>query len=149
MPTSSVARRTLLEHLPPDLEGKVIDLGSGWGNLIMPLAKRYPKAKIVGYENSPLPYTFSNLLNVQKNLTIHREDFYGVPLDDADCVVCYLHPKGMERLKEKFERELRPGTPVISHTFAIPGWKPEKTIQVDDLHHSRLYFYRSQQANQG
>ena len=45
--------------------------------------------------------------------------------------MCYLFPAGMERLKEKFERELRPGTKVVSHTHGVPGWEPLETIEVD------------------
>ena len=141
MPTSSKVRKNLMSLLPKLEEGTVVELGSGWGHLIFPLSKRYKSCQIIGYENSPLPYLFSSLINHAPNLKIVRKNFFETSLKDADLVVCYLFPKGMERLKPKFEKELKSGTKVISHTFAIPGWIPIKTVEVDDLYCSKIYLY--------
>ena len=65
-------------------------------------------------------------------------------------IVCYLFPKGMEKLSKKLEKELKPGTLVISHTFALPGWKPFKTLDVDDLYYTKIYFYQKKgKINEG
>ena len=142
MPTSKKVKRALIKILP-DMKGKrIVDLGSGWGNLIFPLACKYKSCDLTGFENSVIPYWFSCLINHHENLKIQRADFYTLPLHDVDMVVCYLHPKAMERLGKKFEEELKPGTYVVSHLFAIPEWKPEKVIEVDDLHQSKVYLYR-------
>ncbi|MGE0198488.1 MAG: SAM-dependent methyltransferase [Simkaniaceae bacterium] len=141
MPTSPKVRMHLLSLLPDLEEGTIVELGSGWGNLIFPLAKKYSKCKVIGYENSPIPYIFSSLLNHAPNLKILRQDFFEKSLQDADLVVCYLYPKGMEQLKSKFEKELRPGTKVVSHTYEIPGWTPHETIEADDLRCSKIYLY--------
>jgi len=141
MPTSEKVRRALLASLPDLEEGTVIDLGSGWGNLIFPLAHKYQNCRIIGYENSPIPYWFSALVNPKTNVTIRKDDFFERSLQDADLILCYLFPRGMQNLKTKFEKELQKGTKVISHTFAIPGWTPTKIIEVNDLHCSKIYFY--------
>ena len=141
MPTSGKVREALMQVLPEVEDGIIIDLGSGWGNLIFPLAKKYESCHIFGYENSPIPFWFSSLINSKKNLKIKRSNFFEIPLHNASIVVCYLYPKGMERLKAKLETELKPGTHVISHTFAVPEWKAKTTIEVDDLHHSKIYLY--------
>nr|NGX50328.1 hypothetical protein [Chlamydiota bacterium] len=73
---------------------------------------------------------------------IMRQNFFKCSLHNADLVVCYLFPKGMTQLKSKFERELKPGTVVVSNTFAIPGWTPIETIEVDDIHRSKIYLYQ-------
>ena len=145
MPTSRKVKKALFTLLPP-VQGKIYELGSGWGHLIFPLASRFPKASIHAYEGSPLPWLVSK--GVQKvvrkpNLTLHRKDFFDVSLQDANLVVCYLFPGAMSRLKEKFERELKPGALIVSNTFAIPGWEPEKVIQADDLWKSNVYLYRA------
>jgi len=141
MPTSSKVRRELFSLLPNLEKGTIVELGSGWGNLIFPLSKKYTKCQVIGYENSPIPYLFTSLLNNASNLKIERHDFFDKSLRDADLVVCYLFPKGMERLQAKFERELRPGTKVVSNTFAIPGWTPNKIIEAHDIHSSKIYLY--------
>jgi len=141
MPTSEKVKRALMDVLPDLEDGVIIDLGSGWGNLIFPLASRYQDCHIFGYENSPIPFWFSSLLNHKKNLKIRKANFFDISLQDADMVICYLFPKGMEKLKEKLEKELKPGTHVVSHTFAIPEWEPKTVIEVSDLHHSKIYLY--------
>ncbi len=142
MPTSSVVRKTLMKNLPELKKGSVMDLGSGWGNLIFPLSEKYPKRQVLGYENSPLPFLFSFLLQNRSNLTISPRSFLGQNLEEASLIVCYLYPKLMKKLKKKLEKELKTGTWVISHTFAVPGWKPKKTIEADDLYRTKIYFYR-------
>lgn len=138
MPTSHKIRNVLLENLPKLNDGTVIELGSGWGNLLFPLSKKYANCSIIGFENSPIPYLFSSFLNHSKNLKIVRHDFFEQSLRDVNLIVCYLFPASMERLKEKLERELRPGTQVVSHTYEIPNWKPKKIISVDS---SMIYLY--------
>ena len=140
-PTSSKIRAVLFSLLPEVEKGTIIELGSGWGNLAFPLSKKYPHCKVIGYENSPVPFLFSALLNHRSNLKIVRGDFFEKSLADASIVVCYLFPKGMKRLKDKLKKELRSGTQVITHTHPIPGWEPKEIIDVDDLQKSTIYIY--------
>jgi len=145
MPTSPVVKRVLLSNLPDVEKGKVVEIGAGWGGLAFSLAKTLPRCEVVGYENSPVPYYFSlvhHLLHPMKNLKFFHSDFFEVSLEDADLVVCYLFPEAMRKLKGKFERELKEGTWVVSNTFAIPGWKPIDTLDVNDLYNTKVYVYR-------
>lgn len=141
MPTSSKMREVLFSHLPELGKGKVVDLGSGWGNLIFPLSKYYPNSQIIGYESSPIPYLFSFLLNSYSNVKIHRKNFFKVFLGDADLIVCYLYSNGMGALRKKLEEEVKPGAHIISHTFAISGWVPKQVVEVNDLYRSKIYIY--------
>jgi hypothetical protein len=47
----------------------------------------------------------------------------------------------MTRLAPKLLAELSPGTRVLSHTFALRGWKPVRTLEVDDLYRTPIYVY--------
>jgi len=128
-----------------DPNGVVVELGSGWGTLALGFARRFPNCRVTAFENSPVPYLFSRFLQSVipvTNLAIERRDFYGISLTDADVVICYLYSGAMERLREKFERELRTATWVISHTFAVPGWAPNEVAQVQDLYRTKVYVYR-------
>ena len=40
------------------------------------------------------------------------------------------------KLKPKFEKELKPGTRVVSHVFTFDGWKPSKVDR-----DSQVYLY--------
>lgn len=146
MPTGGRVNRVVLDVLQEvNPQGRIVELGSGWGNLAFGIGKQLPHCSVVGYENSPVPYFVSQMLRVVlvlSNVVFKRMDFYAVPLIDFNLVVCYLYPGAMETLREKFEAELRAGSLVISHTFAVPGWEPERVVEVSDLYRTKVYVYR-------
>ena len=146
MPTSPKVKRVLLDALEQrTVRGRIFELGSGWGTLAFALARRFPRCDVLAFENSPVPYMVSRwrqALFPRPNLSLRRTDFLRFSLSDADAVVCYLYPGGMARLREPFERELRPGTLVISNTFAVPGWTPEQVVQAADLYRTKVFVYR-------
>lgn len=112
---------------------------------MIPLAELYPIHHVVGLESSWVPFWISKarvFICRSENVSVLCHNFFSMPLQDAGLVICYLYPGAMVRLKEKFEKELRPGTWVISNTFAIPGWKPELVCEVDDIYRSKVYVYR-------
>lgn len=145
MPSSTKAKRCLLKHLPVGLEGTIYDLGSGWGSLAFPLAHIYRDCKIVGLETSTIPYWFSRIRHIFQpaiNLHLLRRDIFSVSLGEASLIICYLYPAAMQKLKAKFEQELKPGTWIISNTFSISGWNPEAIYEVGDMYHNKIYVYR-------
>ncbi len=146
MPSSSKVKKCIEEVLPDRVEGKVYELGCGWGALAFRLASLYPEAEIQAYEVSPMPWLYTYILQRIyrfSNMTLYWKDFYLDSLEDASLIVCYLYPGAMERLKKKFEEELKPGTLIVSNTFAIPGWEPEQVIKVNDFYRTKVYVYRS------
>lgn len=147
MPSSFKAVRCILEAAPKDIKGTIIDLGSGWGSIVFPLAKRFPRCRVIGYETSPVPFYFTKLRNnfySLKNLELYRKDFFKESLEEAELIVCYLYPGAMKILKTKLESELKPGTWVISNTFAIPGWQPFQVYQLDDIYKTKIFVYKFQ-----
>ena len=55
----------------------------------------------------------------------------------------YLLTSFNEKLRPKLERELRSGTRIVCHDFHIPGWDPEKVVDVtskNGISH-KLYLY--------
>ncbi len=147
MPTAPAVNKTLFANISflNLTEGKIYELGAGWGTLAFPLAREYPSHKIIGYEISFFPYVYCLIrqhFSHLRNLQFSRQNFFHPSLKDAALVVCYLYPGAMRKLKEKFEKELRPGSHVISNTFAIPGWTPYDTWIANDLYQTKIYVYR-------
>jgi len=146
MPSSPKVRHAILELARGhDAEGPVYELGAGWGTLAFPLARRLTGRPIVAYEISPLPFLFMKArlrFSSLPNLRIKRQNFLRVSLADASMIVCYLYPGGMRKLCDKLERELADSAVVVSSTFAVPGWKPAKTVELNDLYRTRVYEYR-------
>lgn len=144
-PTGGKAKRVLLEVLE-DLKprGNTYELGVGWGTLILPIAANHPRIRLLGFENSPIPYWVARLrVSLQgKGVQITRVNFLKVDLSDADLIICYQSPAIMSELRLKFDAELKDSAYVVSNTFALPGWKPIRTETVPDVYRTRIYVYR-------
>lgn len=144
MPTSPLAKKRIMEALPLKVDGVIYELGSGWGTLVFPLAKKYPNCRVIGIESSPVPYYFSKfrqLFMPVRNLELLRCNLMEISIKDAGLVVCYLYPGAMNKLKTKFEKELKPGTWVLSNTFAVPGWDPYRAYDIGDIYSTKIYLY--------
>ena len=148
MPSSNKAYLAIMQLIEEaELEtkaGSIIDLGSGWGNFVIRIAKRYPQREIVGYELSFLPWLTSMLVKKilgLKNLTLHRQNFYQADLSSASILVCYLFPQAMEKISDKLHLEQVGVNFLISNNFALRAWQPCKTIQIDDFYKSPVYLY--------
>ncbi len=75
MPSSKKARLAMIQLCDETGIGPIYELGSGWGNLLIPLAKKYPYRKIVGYELSIMPWLTSFMLIKAlglNNVQVHR-----------------------------------------------------------------------------
>ncbi|MBA3722618.1 MAG: methyltransferase [Parachlamydiaceae bacterium] len=144
-PSSPDAIRAIIEMIPETTSGNVLELGSGWGSLAIAIARKLPNCHVIAYEISIVPWLVSLIFHkVMKNnnLIILRKDFFKESFEDVSLVICYLYPGAMKKLKDKFEKELTPGTIVISHAFAIPGWTPQFTKKLNDLYATPIYFYK-------
>ncbi|MEQ8804563.1 MAG: class I SAM-dependent methyltransferase [Rhodospirillales bacterium] len=145
MPTSPTVRASMFA-LIGGLEPRCIhELGAGWGGLAVALARRYPDARVVATEVSPLPWAVCRLRQVlfgPANLEVRFGDVMKTDLSAADLAVCFLCPPAMAKLAPRLEDGLKPGAHVLSNAFALPGWVPVREARVDDLHRSAVYLYR-------
>jgi hypothetical protein len=146
MPSHRMAVPVMFEMVPRDAEPKVAyDLGCGWGRLVFELAARYPGARVIGIELSPLPWLFCKLRQVfqrRPNLEIRFGNFLKMPLGDADLIFCYLMLGAMRRLRRKLDGEARHGTLVIANSFAIQDWRSEDVRIVEHAIGAWIYRYR-------
>jgi hypothetical protein len=146
--TSNKAWTALEALLPAPLPGQsftLIDVGCGLGGVLTHLARARPDGVFYGIEHAPLPFLMSWLrikLGGQANCHVTWGSFWRVDLNRYDVVYAYLSPVPMPDLWQKAMSEMRPGTVLISNTFDVPGHPPDQTVQVDDLHKSRLYLWR-------
>lgn len=150
MPTAAKVRHKVLSLVPPETQGTIVDLGSGWGNMTMQFAKLFPHCQVVGYETSLIPYYVSKMwafFDRTPNIKFVRRNFFKVPLSQISLIYCYLYPGAMKKLVSKFNEELNPGTIIISNTFSLPGWEAVKILEVKDLYNTRVYVYIKSTSN--
>ncbi|WP_156516825.1 methyltransferase [Paraburkholderia caribensis] len=112
----------LLKRFNLSRRAVIIDLGSGWGTLVVALARAFPEATVEGIEISLFPYLISRLrTHGQFNVSLKWGNFFHDDLGRADAIVCYLMPAVMPNVSELLDRNLRPGTCVVSNTFLLRG----------------------------
>jgi hypothetical protein len=52
-------------------------------------------------------------------------------------------PEFQEKLAPILKKTLKPGTRVVAHDYALPGWKEENTVQIQGpFREHTLYLYR-------
>jgi SAM-dependent methyltransferase len=126
------------------------DLGSGDGRVVIMAAQKFG-ARSVGFEINPklIEQSRAEILRfgLQDLASIVHQDLMTADFSKPDLVTVYLLPASNGKLAPLLEKQMRPGTRVISHDFAFPGWKAEKTItldvavDIDGLMHT-VYLYR-------
>jgi precorrin-6B methylase 2 len=125
----------------------VYDLGCGDGRILIIAVKEFNVRKAVGIE-SDYERFLTCLRNIAENgiggrAIVYNQDMFEADISDATIITLFLLNSVNEMLKPKFERELKPGTRIVSHEFQIPGWRIEKSITVrddNDLTHN-VYLY--------
>ncbi|MGF1644557.1 MAG: class I SAM-dependent methyltransferase [Thiotrichales bacterium] len=148
--SNRTAVRAVAACLPP-APFRVLDLGSGIGSLVCQLSHHAPGGRYHGIENAPLPYLISKLRSLRSRgaIRITWGNFWNYTLEPYDCVYAFLSPVPMADLWRKVQREMRPGTLLISNTFAIPGVDPRNVVEVDDQRGTRLFVYEIGQSVSG
>ena len=115
---------------PGDL---VFDLGSGDGRIVVTAAKK--GAKAVGFEidGDLVGESRANIkkAGVEANAEIRNQDILTVDFSDATVVTMYLLPDVNLQLKPKLLSQLKPGARIVSHSFDMGDWKPDKVERIE------------------
>jgi SAM-dependent methyltransferase len=119
----------------------VYDLGCGDGRIVVTAAKQFG-VRGVGIDINPERIAEAQE-NAQKNGVTNRiifrnEDLFEADIKEASVVTLYLLTSLNLKLRPKLWRDLRPGTRIVSHSFDMGDWKPEKQMEVDGR---TIYFW--------
>jgi SAM-dependent methyltransferase len=111
----------------------VYDLGSGDGRIVIAAAKK--GAKAVGFEIDP-DLVGQSRANIQKAglqelAEIRNQDILTVDLSPASVVTMYLLPDVNLKLRPNLLSQLKPGSRVVSHSFDMGDWKPDRGERVE------------------
>lgn len=136
-PTSRRRVEKMLEMAEVDSEDIVYDLGSGDGRIVIDAAKKY-NARAVGMEADPLRVFWSRLIimiyGLRSNAKIVWGNFFNQNISEATVVTLFLSDTANQKLKPKFQRELKPGTRVVSYVWMFNGWEPVKADKTDEIY---------------
>ena len=105
------------------------DLGSGDGRVVIALARLGAEAH--GYEINPILVAVSRRNILREGLRgrafIHWGNFWRRSLSRYNLITVFQVGFVMARLEAKLQRELAPGSAIVSHYWRFPGLRPERT----------------------
>jgi SAM-dependent methyltransferase len=112
-------------------EGKLVyDLGSGTGDVVLRLAKKY-RVGCIGIEIDPLKVLISRLRialtgDLRTAIQVKRSNLLSVDLSNADAIYLFLSGgRGiMTRLEPKLLRELKEDAKIASYVHTFENWEP-------------------------
>jgi len=115
----------------------VYDLGCGDGRIVIAAAKTYG-AKGVGVDIDPerIQEARENAkkANVEDKVRFEENDLFKADIGKASVVTLYLLPDVNQRLRPKLLKDLKPGTRIVSHSFDMGDWKPERDEMIEGRH---------------
>ena len=142
VPTPNDVVNKMLEMAKVTATDVVYDLGCGDGRIVITATQRYG-CRGVGIDIDPERIREATG-NVQKakvadKVKLIQGDLFETDIGEATVVTLYLLTELNLKLRPKLMKELRPGTRVVSHAFAMGDWKPERTEQVNG---ASVYLWR-------
>ncbi len=136
VPTPEPVVRAMLKLANAGPEDIVYDLGCGDGRILVIAVKEFNVKKAVGIEirEDKVAEARENIrkAGIEDRAKVIHGDMFEVDISEATIVTLFLLTSVNERLKPKFERELKNGTRIVSHEFRIPGWQPKKVVDIKD-----------------
>jgi len=141
VPTSQSVVDAMLKMANVKKTDIVYDLGCGDGRIVVTAAKTYG-AHAVGIDINPQRIEEANANARQARVTnlvkFQENDLFDADIHEATVVTLYLLPSINLKLRPKLLAELKPGTRIVSHSFDMDDWQPEKQETVDG---ATIYFW--------
>jgi precorrin-6B methylase 2 len=134
VPTNDAVVEAMLKMAKVTKNDVVYDLGCGDGKIVIAAAKI--GARGVGVDIDPKRVEEANAAvkaaGVGDRVRIINGDIFdpAIKISEASVVTLYLLPSLNVKLMPRLKSELKPGTRIVSNSFDMGDWKPEKTETV-------------------
>jgi SAM-dependent methyltransferase len=142
VPTSTEVVDQMLELAKVSKNDVIYDLGSGDGRIPITAAQKYG-ARGIGIDINPERIKEANKNARQANVTDRvkflQQDLFTSDISKATVVTLYLLPELNVRLRPELFRQLKPGTRVVSNSFDMGDWKPDRVVRTQGG--SVIYFW--------
>lgn len=133
VPTSQALVDRMLQMAQLTADDRLVDLGSGDGRLVITAAKRGTVSR--GIEFNPDLVAISKQAaqaeGVTQRATFEQADIFESDFSDASVVTLFLLPSLNLRLRPTL-LDMKPGTRVVSNSFAMEAWEPDETVEVKE-----------------
>ena len=143
--TNRTTATALLSLMPERADARFLDLGHGFGGTVLRLAQMRPEQSYDGIESAPMPYMVSwiwRMVSGRTNARVLYGDLWKLDLGAYDLVYAFLSPAPMSALSAKATREMKPGSLLVSNSFAIMDRIADEMLQLGDGRQTKLFLYR-------
>jgi tRNA G37 N-methylase Trm5 len=110
----------------------VVDLGCGDGRIVVMAAQKFgARGRSVDLNPVRIKEAQENArtAGVTGRVKFVEGDLFKAEIKDASVVTLYLLPDVNLRLRPKLLKDLKVGTRIVSHSFDMGDWRPEKKRQ--------------------
>lgn len=133
VPTPQAVVDKMLELAELKSGDVLLDLGSGDGRIPITAAKRYG-VQATGVDLNPVRVQEANenakRERVTDKVTFKEQDLFETDLTQANVITMYLLSRINLQLRPQLMK-LKPGTRIVSHSFSMGDWQPDKTVRID------------------
>jgi SAM-dependent methyltransferase len=134
-PTPQEVVDRMLQMAEVTKDDVVYDLGSGDGRLVITAAKQYG-ARGVGVDIDAALIAQSRATarkeGVERLVEFRQQDALTVDVSPASVVTLYLLSGANLKLRPTLQKQLKPGSRVVSHQFGMGDWVPTRTETIID-----------------
>ncbi|MGD0499551.1 MAG: class I SAM-dependent methyltransferase [Bryobacteraceae bacterium] len=135
VPTTDEAVQAMLKLADVKSTDVVYDLGCGDGRIVIAAAKTFG-AHAVGIDINPVRIAEAKdnakKAGVENLVRFEENDLFQADIHEASVVTLFLLSSVNLKLRPKLLQDLKPGTRVVSNTFDMGDWKPDKDVYVGD-----------------
>ena len=133
LPTTDQAVQEMLKLAGVTEADVVYDLGCGDGRIVIAAAKGFG-ARGVGIDINPDRIREANenarKAGVEKLVRFEENDLFKADIHEATVVTLFLLNTVDLQLRPKLLAELKPGTRIVSNTFKLGDWVPDRHVEV-------------------
>ncbi len=133
VPTPKAVVEGMLDLCKLGPEDFLIDLGSGDGRIPIEAGVRGAQARGIDIDRSLLRRSEYNAreAGVSARVQFYWGNLFSADVSEATVVTLYLRHRINMDLRPKLLSELRPGTRIVSHSFEMGDWEPEREVEVE------------------
>ncbi|KAH8306379.1 hypothetical protein KR018_009630 [Drosophila ironensis] len=148
VPATTEQIQNVLSFLPKDKAGKLLDIGSGDGRIVVAAAQHNKALKTDGVELNRWLVYYSRLAalrsGVSKQTSFFKRDLWKFNIKDYNYVVIFGVEQMMQDLEHKLIAECPHNAQIIACRFPLPNLQPAKVIE-DGV--NTVWFYELGQHN--
>lgn len=138
VPTSKKRKLIILAKISEELKfakktKRMFDAGSGIGDIIIPLAKKFPNHYFFGIEWSFFPYWISKIRSKKlKNAKFIHGNILSQSFNCADIIYCYIVSNFEKTLSDKLVKEINKDCLIITNGHNFSNMKLVDEIKSND-----------------